>query len=342
MKNRVDIWTLLIVTAVTALIWFWAAAETRGDRSISVRLQFVVADPDDWLVTPPQRTVRIEVQGSRLALDQADRVLRQPVPIEFVPVVGAKTIDILNALRDHDELEATGVRIRSAEPSVVEIDSDRIVRVPARVRATLPGVQTVGEVEVRPAEVTVAMPSRLRERWLGAINVEAFVDRGRLDQLDPGRHHVIDVAVRPADGLPSNGGIQIEPGTVQLAFTMRSRIRETRLDQVRVQLAGPPEDYREFRVDVLDPILRDVTIRGEGDLIRRIESEEVTVVAILHLSNREKEQRIDAKPISYFLALIREPDGASRGVQVEGQIGDSLRPPPIRLDIQRIDRENDG
>lgn len=342
MSKHSDIWTLLIVTSVAGLIWFWAAAETRDHRSIPVRLNFVVPDQNDWIVSPAQRTVRLELEGSKLALDQAERVLRQPLAVEFTPTIGTKLIDVLGSIRMDEDLEATGVKVLSADPSVVEIDADEIVRVPARVRPTLPGVQTVGEVEVRPAEVTVALPSRLRERWLGSITVEAFVERGRLDQLEPGRPHEIDVGVRPADGLPANAGLSIEPATVQLSFTMRSRIRETQLDNVRVQLAGPPEDYREFIVEVQDPILRNVTIRAEGDLIRRIESEEVTVVALLHLSNREKEQRIGSKPISYFLALVPRPDGSTRGVLVEGQIGDEPSPPPIRLNIERLARNGGG
>ena len=82
-------------------------------------------------------------------------------------------------------------------------------------------------------------------------------------------------------------------------------------------------------------MLPDVTVRANEDLIRRIESNEVTVIALLHLSNQEKEQGIRTKPVAYFLAL---GDNWSDATPVEATVGGSDTPPDIALDIRRVER----
>jgi hypothetical protein len=92
---------------------------------------------------------------------------------------------------------------------------------------------------------------------------------------------------------------------------------------VRVQLAGPPEDHLDYLVEVEDSVLRDVTIRADSNLIDRIEQREALVVAMLHVSSREKEQQITAKPISYFVVLYTDASGLTHGRIVEAEVAGS-------------------
>ena len=51
MAWRKEIWTVVIVTVVTVLIWFWAAGETQEQRAVNyARVEFVVAEPEEWLL----------------------------------------------------------------------------------------------------------------------------------------------------------------------------------------------------------------------------------------------------------------------------------------------------
>ncbi len=330
-----ELWTIVIVTAVTVLIWFWAAGETLNQRTVNARIAFTLPEPETWLVTPRQRFVALSMEGSRLAMQQADQVLRSDLQLPLHASVGRQTVDLVEAIRRLRELEATGVKILGVEPASIEIDVDQIVRVPSRVRASLPGVQTVGEIEIEPAEVIVAMPNALRQRFAGDLPVEAFVDRSRLDRLEPGRRHTLDVKLRPPDGLASADGVRVEPASVQLSFTVRSRTRETTLESIRIQLAGPPEDNVEYLVELEETVLRDVTITAESDLIRRVENNEATVVAMLHLSNREKELGIERKPVSYFLAIFNDGQGVQRGEVVQARVGDSADVPVVHFQVRR-------
>jgi hypothetical protein len=59
------------------------------------------------------------------------------------------------------------------------------------------------------------------------------------------------------------------------------------------------------------------------------------VVAVVHVGSREKEARIDSKRVTYFLALVPEPGGGTRGQQVTGKVGDSNEMPLIKLKITK-------
>jgi hypothetical protein len=114
-------------------------------------------------------------------------------------------------------------------------------------------------------------------------------------------------------------------------FTVRSRIEQVTLPQVLVQIAGPWQDHEEYivEVDERDKQVQEVTIKADGDLIKRIAANEVPVVALVHLTNKDKEQRIESKPVTCFLAIL--PDGPV--TLVEAEIADSPGPPVIRLNI---------
>lgn len=327
-KLRGEFATVLIVTTVTVLIWFWAAGETLDKRPFTVQLRLVL--PENWVVDKPAHPVTFTAEGSKLALQNAEQALRRPLRVDLPTVLGPHSLDVADLLRRSPEIEATGLKISTPEPTAIDVTIDEIRRVPARVREILPGVVLDGEVEIEPAEVIMTMPGSLRNRLPADAFVEAYVDPSRLAQLRADVRQSIEVKPRLPEGLLPSEGVTIEPATVRLSFTMRSRIRELRLDNVRIHLAGPPEDHKEYLVELEQTVLRDVTISADSDLIRRIEAGEATVVAVLYLSSREKEQRIESKPITYFVAL------GTRAEFVQARVGDSAELPRIRVGITRL------
>jgi hypothetical protein len=337
MGFRKDILTYVIVTAVTLLIWVWAATETREQQTFSVRVEFIVPDPDEWLIEPAQRTTTITVQGSRLSLDTMQERVRRPLQVEVLPRPGTQPIDLLAAIRENPAIEETGVNVMSADPFSVELRIDEMIREQARVRPYLPRVQTIGEVQVDPEQVTVTIPRGMRQQLPAELIVEPVIDQQRLDRLEPEVRQPMEISLRLADGTATGDRIRIDPPRAQFTFAVRSRIRELALDSVRVQLAGPPEDHHDYLVEVEDSVLRDVTIRADSNLIDRIEQREALVVAMLHVSSREKEQQITAKPISYFVALYTDASGLTHGRIVEAEVAGSADLPLIRLRIERKD-----
>jgi hypothetical protein len=335
---RERLWTYLVVTVVAVLIWFWAAAETRAKGGASFRVALAPSDPTDQVVTPNEFTVRVELEGSRLAMQKA-RTLEMPLVLtvgnELPSLEGSHSTDVVDLLERNEALRDTGVRVISADLASVDIRVDALVTVSAPVRPVLPSLETEGEIVIKPPQATVTLPSRLRDPGGEELALEAHVDQSRLDRLEPGRSYTLNAELRPPKQLLGQKSVIIRPVSAAITFTVRSRIKETTLPTVRVQIAGPPEDHDEYviEIDEKDRVLGDVTIKADGALIQQIEQGKATVVALVHLSNVEKERRVESKPVTCFMALA--PDGG--GTIVEAEINGSNQPPLVRIHI--VERE---
>jgi len=93
----------------------------------------------------------------------------------------------------------------------------------------------------------------------------------------------------------------------------------------------PPEDFLEYDIEVVPAVLRDVVIEADAEMIRLIESGEAKVIAMVHLSNRDKVQAIKQKPVAYYQALVND---WTRGQTVK-RVSDSVTPVMIGLKINR-------
>lgn len=329
-----EIWTYLLVTVVAALIWFWAAGETRDRKTFNHGVvQFKVADTNNWLVRPQEVVPTVVAYGSNLSLQKMESELRRRLTISVSATAGLQDIDLMAQLRNNDRVRATGATILSVEPATVKIDLDPVEEIAVRVKPALPGITPEGDMTIEPAEVTLSMPSQLRQRLPQRLQVEAFVDRSELDRLEPGRPHTLDVKLRLPEGLPNTSDITITPARAKLTFVIRSRTREVSLDTVRVHVAGPPEDRDLYDIEVDPKQLRNIVISTDADLATKIESGEAPVVAVIHLSSREKEARIESKRISGFVALVPEPGGGTRMVEVKGLMTGGGELPPVSLTI---------
>lgn len=331
-----EIWTYLIVTLVTVLIWAWAASETREHKTIPVaRVQFVVDEPAKWIIDPPTVSVSLNIEGTKLSVQRISDLLRQPIRLTVPMKPGKVMLDLTEAARDSDAVKQSGATVVSCEPATIELELDQVDRITAPVKPTLPGVTPEGEITVEPREAVVSLPHSLRQRLPQDFAIEAFVDRQELDLLQPGMPQSVDAKLRLpeaiAAGSAAGNEVRINPTQAKVKFTIRSRVRETTVDSVRVQTAGPPEDREAYQVEVEPKVLRGVSVLADADLSRQIESGEVPVIAVVHLSSREKEAGIDHKEVSYFEALAPEIDGGTRFVQLSVKPGATM--PVINLKI---------
>lgn len=325
MGQRTDTWTtILIITAVSVLVWYWAASETRVTKTLApVRIEFTLPDADRWLIEPRSMAVTITAAGSQRSIRNAERLER--LQISLTPAAGPQAIDLVDAVARHPLVEETGVSVVSVSPDDATIEVDEYLHISARVRPILAGVQTVGEITVSPPEVTVSMPGRLRRFYPDDLTVEAILQRRELDRLEPGISHTIDdVTLRLPEQLTSDSAIAIAPQRVRLTFTVRSQIRDFLLETpVRIKIAGAPEDSEHIELEPKQ--LRDVIVTAPYDLIEKIESGDALVVAVLHLKSSEKEARITSKPITCFMALLSDESG----VVIDARLKDTGETRPV-------------
>lgn len=333
MKRRGEIGTWVVITVVTVLIWVWAAGETRDRKEFQyASIKFEVPRSSEWQIDPPTTTISIKVEGSKLAVQRAEQKLRRPVVLDVPDQAGTHEIDLVDRLQNHPLLRETGVMILSTVPPRVDVTLDEIVRETIPIRPRIPNLQTVGPVVLDPPVAQVLMPRGTRRLYPQTLAIEPFLESTELDELAPEVRHTRTARLKLADGLPAREHIRFEPAEVAVTFTIRSKIQQLQLDLVRVQVTGPNEDWGEYVVELQPKQLRDVTIRTEEDLIRRIDAGEVKVFACLYLSSAEKEAMVKSKPITYFIALM--PDDTA--MMLEATVGGSDTMPVIDLDIQRV------
>ncbi len=334
MQFKERLWLYALVTGVALLIWFWAAAETREKGGTTMVVRFEPSTSTAQVVSPRERDVTVELEGSRLALQRA-RTLTQPVKLtvgnELPARQGRHRVDLVEALERHDGLRDTGVGVLSADPSSIELRIDDLVMVEAPIKEHLPGIEFDGAATVTPSAATVSLPSELREKLGDNLAVEAQLLQTSLEGLEPGRTYSLPAKLnlRIPPELKNDWAVAIKPPAATISFKVLSRIKALALPTVRVQIAGPPEDYDEYLVEVVDKSISDVTIRAEDTLIQQIERGQATIVALVHLSTREKERRLESKPVTCFVALL--PDG--RMSIVDAGAAGSTQLPVVRLKI---------
>lgn len=330
--SRPNLWTFSIVTVASILVWSWAAFETREDGIFYPKVRLEVAGSGEWRISQTAPSVTVEAEGSALTLRRAAAAAREPLLLDIPATVGTQSVSLEERIREHPTIRETGVVILSVEPSELLVDVDEVVSVPAAVRPVMPGILTEGDIEIRPNSVTARVPSLLRRQLPDDLVVEAFVDPALADRLAPGTRQTLeDIRLRLPESLAGTS-IELEPSMVSMSFTLRSRTRPWRVETARIQLAGPPEDFLEYELELRPAVLREVTIHAETDVVRALEAGQAQVVAVVHLSNRDKEQRIKQKQVAYFLVLA---DGWTRGIPVTGTVEGVEGMPVVELDIRR-------
>ena len=332
---RERLWRYALVTGVTLLIWFWAATETRDEGTASFRIELVGAA--DQVVTPSELTVHVKMEGSSLALERALQAAQTPVAltvgIELPSQTGMQRVKLLEVLNRNEAITGTGVSLLAVDPIDLDIEIDSLVTATLPIVPVLPGIELDGPVTVDPPQVQVRMPRRLRDHAGDDLSVKASVLGQRLDRLKPGVLNTIIATLELPPRLAGDPTVTLDRRFAEIEFTVKSRIKQTTLPTVRVQIAGPPEDHEEYRIEIENPTLANVTIKADIELISRIERNQAVVVAIVHLSQREKERGISEKPVTCFMALPRDENAPFRAAIVSAEIDGTAQPPVIRLKI---------
>lgn len=323
--------TYLIVTVVAVLIWLWAAGETRETDERTFHVQFTTQSPADHIVTPSETTISVEIEGSRSALRSAP-AMGSPIVLTLDAGLGDHAVDLIRLLNDHPDLRDARVSVISTDPPAQDVTIHKLVSATVRVEdPDLGRLQTDGAILINPPHVTVRLPQHLLSRLGAGVSVKALVDPAQLGRLNPGEPARLTARVELPESLATQASVRVTPTAVTVSFTVRSNIKEVTLPTIPVHIMGPWKDHEEYIVEVAeaDRFLENVTVTADAALIARIAAGDVKVFALVHISSTEKEQGIEAKPVTCFLALI--PEGGSTTVTAE--LDGSLQPPLIHLRI---------
>jgi len=329
--------TLGLVTAITVLIWIWAAGKTETTEVLDgVELRFASPDPARLRVAPA--TVRLEqltATGSTRALNRFGERSRR---FEFVAgsggvpaTEGTHVVALADLFARIPEVAETGLSIET-DPATIEIEVIALESRTLRLEAELPGVSTQGDTEVQPATAELLLPASVEvpPSQLFAI---AAANPAQLQRLEPGRRETVNASLRlPPELATLARGEPPQPATARITFTPRVLDRETTLPRVPVQVAGIAEDFARYRVDAAPTFLEEVLVRGPAETIGRIEAG-TRVLAFVHLTTDELESAaVAGGSIEKSISMWLLPSGVE--VRQVGRIEGSR--PNITLRVERI------
>ena len=307
----------LFITTLTIIIWLWAAGQTKTEATVTTTVRFNAPEGMTSTVTPSFASVTLTLAGPRSAVDTAKAECANGLDLTVAETDGTVSInDIASRLNALDELKTTGATAVEAEPSSFNVDIQTMVQVEAAVEAVLSNVTVSGDVTVNPATVTLHIPKRVRATLPDAITVQAVVSDTALQHLSPGVVHTRDAAIRLPIQLDAPD-VTVAPSRVEVTFKIQSITEKTLIPQVRIILAGPPEDYASYTVELPRKTISNVTVEGDNDIIDGIKSGDYTVFAVIRLASRDMEQLISSKPVTSFLAIGKDGVGHQLDVNVE-------------------------
>ncbi|MGA0287322.1 MAG: hypothetical protein ACO3YY_05400 [Phycisphaerales bacterium] len=335
--------TLGVVTAVTVLIWTWAAGKTESSEILDgVELRFTTTEPSRLRITPP--TIRLSQLTARGSTRALNRLRELPRTFEFtagsggVPATeGTHVLSVSDLFSRISEVADSGLAI-DAEPATVEIVVTALESRTLRLEAELPGVSTQGDTEVQPPTAELLLPAAM-EVPASQLFAIAAVNAAQLDRLEPGRRETVNASLRLPPELAALAGSAIPlPATARVTFTPRVLDRETVLPRVPVQIAGISEDFTRYRIESSPAFLDDVEIRGPAETIGRIEAG-TRVLAFVHLTTDELESAAAAAaPITKAISMWLLPAGVE--VRRVGEIEGAR--PEISLRVERIAEPSNG
>lgn len=307
---------LIVVTIVTGLIWAFAETETLRQRELAIELSYQPAESAanievlEGPATGVGKTVRVEItlEGSVGAVEEIERLFRQPFPLFGAPgdktlEPGDQTIDFRSTLRDNPEIRRRGVTIKKVDPPTMLVRVDSIVEREVPLRFDAGSLELESAPEVKPARVKLRLPAR----DAASLNENSFatctLDAAAASRLVPGRKESLSaLRIIPPSPLASSLRVTCLPAQADVSLTLRRRTATTTLPSVpvHIQLAASEQPNWEIKIDPKDQFLTDVRVSGPSDLIKQIEEKKLPVVAILQLSFTELEGgKLTAKEVVF-------------------------------------------
>lgn len=315
--------TIVIVGLATGLIWLYAEAESLTSVQEDARVTLVSpgqdvvvrAASDEW-----HGAVRVTLEGPTSALARAPRTFTlSPGAPGFALADGEQAVDLRTALRVDPQLARAGVTLIDVEPSTVRLRVTTLARMAdVEVRADLSGVELSAPATVEPQRVVVVAPratlDRLRALNGGAAVVAKPAAAALLQVREGVRQRVQARLSFPAE--IDDADAMIEPGEASITLTARSRTESVTLDAVQVQVMMPPGEATRYRIDVApdEQTVANVTITGPRDVVERVRSGELRLIAVVSLSADDLTRRVEVKRLSFVAMRGEEPAALPPGV----------------------------
>jgi hypothetical protein len=306
----------ILVSGVLAVL-IWAFAEAESLRSVDIAVDLILRASESPARTadvpgqPVGKPVRISatIEGPTGAVDAflrrgEGRVLEVSPGMGGMPVEpGEHVVDLRQVIRATGaEFTSKGLNIKKVDPPTLRLVVDEWATREVRVEVVTPEGDLDGPPEPTPRLVRLVAPAREMAAVPEASRAVARIDAGTFGRLVPGRRETIPAVPLELPGEVVNSSrARLEPSSVSVTLTVRSRTATIVVPSVPVHLRIAPAEMAKFDVDIVeqDRAILDVTVSGPADLVRQIEDKSVPLIAMVPLSFEELERGIASKEVQF-------------------------------------------
>jgi hypothetical protein len=183
--------TFVIVSVVAALIWVFAEAESLRTRSMQVHISLASGEREQFLQMADgnlDSTVQVEIEGSAIAIDEAEATLRKVISVSpgmvgLSPVPGDQVVDLREVLKQHPDLKDLSITVKRVEPSTVRVTVDDLIIREVPVEVVAPFTGNVGTLIARPSKVSLKVRATDAAAIPSGMVAIAQLDRAAFERL---------------------------------------------------------------------------------------------------------------------------------------------------------------
>jgi len=301
------------ITLIAVMVWLYAEGATRKQHTVNFIVQFVAAQDQPLLISPPTQNVTATVRCATSQLDQIrSDAAETPIRIEVnnVPGQPEQTIDLDREFAVHSRVNRLGITIERVEPVSAPLRVEKLETRSVSIRlVTPPDLELAGPATLEPQVGQITLPASQLVNIEGVLELIAPLDQNALAGVVPGVPTDRDnIAVTLPPAMASMPDARFGPQKVKITFTVKKKEDEFVIGLVPVVLNIAPNLARQYdvTVDQENLLLRDIKIKGPSDMIARIKSGQFRVEALLRLDPEDLEKKLPSK-----LPELRLPAGVT-------------------------------
>jgi hypothetical protein len=201
---------------------------------------------------------------------------------------------------------------------------------------------------VSPQSIRVRIPESDASKLDDESVVSAVITDAFASSLTSPGPQTFPVRLRMPDSLAGVSPLSASPDSARVTVTVRGRVESVKLASVPVWISLPPAELNLWKVEPIDPFVRDVTITGSQDLIDGINSRAITVIAMVLLSSDDLDAEIESKTALMTAVnsdLTSRPIFGTTLLNRENGLGSSsiaFDAPSLRVPLRITRRTTDG
>jgi len=322
--------TYVVLFLVTCLIWLFAESQTltRADVETAVTLESPegLARVARWVEGGRSVSVTLSLEGPRSEIDAATALLRRqgvtlPVGADGGPGSAPRVyeLDLAESVRRAAADELGSVSISRAEPEARRVEVDEVITVQAPASFDASGLDLAEPASIEPAEVEVRGPAGVLRALADDLAAEARLEPSARASIRPGVEQRLEARVAlPALSPDDRARVTVTPQRVSVRLLVRSKVSTIEVASAPVQVLGLATDLARWRVTPDRRFVDGLAVTGPSDLIERLESRELSIVAVLRLTTEDLQRGVAEKAPSFALLTADGLTPAPAALEITG------------------------